>query len=129
MNQTELSMVEMKAYYLKPQLPGAEACRNGHSAVSALVGQVREWLKAGKVAAVPERIRHAFLQVRHYAKQYGGSLQIDFIQTIKPLSVLFFASSSSTDSTLRPSPHTFFLGICNIISGLFMSEVRSEPST
>ena len=122
----------MEAYYLKPQLPGAEACRNGHSAVSALVGQVREWLKAGKVAAVPERIRHAFLQVRHYAKQNGGSLQIDFIQTIKPLSVvLFFASSSSTDSTLHPSPHIFFLllGICNIISGLFMSEVRSEPST
>jgi hypothetical protein len=125
-------MVKMEAYYLKPQLPGAEACRNGHSAVSALVGQVREWLKAGKVAAVPERIRHAFLQVRHYAKQNGGSLQIDFIQTIKPLSVvLFFASSSSTDSTLHPSPHIFFLllGICNIISGLFMSEVRSEPST
>jgi hypothetical protein len=41
------------------------------------------------LSAVPERIRHAFLHVRDYAKMHGGSLQIDFIQTIsiKPRSV------------------------------------------
>ena len=80
----------MEAYYFKPQLPGAEACRNGHSAVSALVDKVRGWLKAGKVKDVPERIRHPYLQVRDYAKQHEGRLQIDFIQTIKPLSVVLF---------------------------------------
>ena len=100
---TELSMVGTKPCYLTPRPSGAEACRNGHSAVSALVDKVRGWLKAGKVAAVPERIRHAFLQVRHYAKQHGGSLQIDFIQTTKPMSVPPYCIASTLLHRFHPT--------------------------
>ncbi len=81
---TEACMVSMEPYFLKSQIRGAEECRNGDTALSALIGKVKGWLEDGKVSAVPNRIRHAFLHVRDYAKTHGGSLQIDFIQTIKP---------------------------------------------
>jgi hypothetical protein len=57
-------MVSMEPYFLKSQIRGAEDCRNGHPALSALIGKVKGWLEAGKVSAVPKRIRHAFLHVR-----------------------------------------------------------------
>ena len=104
----------MAPYFLEAQLPGAEACRNGHSALSALIGQVKGWLEAGVVSAVPERIRHAFLHVRDYAKMHRGSLQIDFMQTIKPRSVpvvLFLphhtAPISSSHFFFRQMQHNF----------------------
>jgi hypothetical protein len=56
--------INYEPYFLKSQLRGAEDCRNGHSALSALIGKVKGWLEANKVSAVPERIRHAFLHVR-----------------------------------------------------------------
>ena len=73
------------------------------------------------LSAVPERIRHAFLHVRDYAKMHRGSLQIDFMQTIKPRSVPLVL--------FLPHHHTFFVGKCNIISDSFMLEVGSKPST
>ena len=79
------------------------------------------------LSAVPERIRHAFLHVRDYAKMHRGSLQIDFMQTIKPRSVplvLFLPHHTAPIS----SSH-FFVGKCNIISDSFMLEVGSKPST
>lgn len=66
------------------------------------------------VSAVPERIRHAFLHVRDYAKMHRGSLQIDFMQTIKPRSVpvvLFLphhtAPISSSHFLFRQMQHNF----------------------
>ena len=58
-------MVQMAPYFLEAQLPGAEACRNGHSELSALIGQVKGWLEAGVLSAVPERIRQSHIRYHH----------------------------------------------------------------
>jgi len=75
----EASMIRMEPYFLEDQLSGAGACRNGPSALSALLDQVRGWLETGELSAVPERIQHAFLHVRDYALQNGGSLELEFV--------------------------------------------------
>lgn len=40
-------MVQMAPFFLEAQLLGAEACRNGHSALSALIGQVKGCVAGG----------------------------------------------------------------------------------